>query len=139
LQLIAIVFVLVIVITVATILILTWQYPFDWHLRAGSYTTAATGGILWFSGFLYFISVILVFHSWDVENHVLRDDLLVTRSAWNKISSTLLEVTRFTYGVAPLLATIAWLCVNVASVLFLSASTLIKLPKDELHGNGRVH
>ncbi|TPP66395.1 hypothetical protein FGIG_12067 [Fasciola gigantica] len=71
---------------VATILVLIWRNPFDWKLRAGQYTTVAVSGILWFFGFIYYISLVLMIHLLAIENYVPSEKVVSAPSAWSQVS-----------------------------------------------------
>nr|CAX73519.1 Methionine aminopeptidase 1 [Schistosoma japonicum] len=83
LQIITIILVFIIIVITCVFLILTWKRPEKFKPRTGQYTALGGGSALWFTGLIYFISLLIYYEDMSQENYRLDSTLTSARSAWS--------------------------------------------------------
>ncbi|KAF5403716.1 hypothetical protein PHET_02943 [Paragonimus heterotremus] len=115
-------FLMIILIVMTVICIIDWCIPDKWSVLAVKYTLLIGGSLVWICAFLFYIGMILYYHSITMENLIGKANISIPRSSW---SQELRNTTFVEHGVGPLVGWTAYTMIFTSSMLFMATGALV--------------
>ncbi|GAA50292.1 hypothetical protein CSKR_201092 [Clonorchis sinensis] len=111
------------IVTMIVVIVLLWTGSISCGYRCGQYVMVIGGSVIWICALLYFVTIILQYHTLTTENYLFDPSFFSPRSTW---LPKVRDATTMRIGPEMAMALATYYITFLSSASFLAAGTLVE-------------